>query len=773
MELQNFFAQDVNGNIVPGAVCSLFLPGTTTLATGLQDINNVPMGNPFNADANALVQFRAPNGVYDLHIAAGALSNTLQITCADNLQALAELASFLGTHPTAPTVRTDSTPLQLGDRYFNSGDDLEYLYKSTGWEPNNLDGAIIAAPGGSSVVGFQQAGPGSVVLTAAVKMGERMSITDKGAMPGSDCAAAIVSALASTSWDIYVPRGAFIATVTAANAASIFSALNKIKIDGTLTLTVDPVVIAGLSTEVTCNSPDAQKIALIGATPISTTATSQISVSGSAKAYSVTIGVASSAGAVVGNYAKIFTNITGTGDYYSHAGAWEITGVDVGGANRITLLNTHHGAAFPTNTLTGGTVRIIKSVLQFSGCDAFRFEGGQPFGLIDNLIIKGDWNLAAATGTTGSHGIITASPRIAGGGSSNAVFNTAGNGAIGENVGVVSFGEQGIAISGRGVLVANSVASCSNRKRGWYAEGGHIRDKASVGSGNGEDGFIADTTGFIQAALSWACGNGLNGFWSTNNSFIAAATSVASGNLGSGFEARGLTRIGGDLSKSINNGLFGYSATDGGMIDGDGSLADGNGAGGYEGVKGIIDAKNSSSINNIGYGYRGQVGSMVRSSGSGTVSGNTLGSYRNVESIVIDIAGASTPQDVPTPTVGQRVYNPTKTHNWLTTITSIGDMVLSFDGSAKITLKNDGAWQPVVDGGPQIGTTALKFSQVNAIAGRFTGPVQHGQYTMATLPNVATYSGYLIDVTDAAGGPKTCRSDGSAWKILNTTTTVT
>lgn len=153
MELQNFFAQDVNGNIVPGAVCSLFLPGTATLAAGLQDINNVPMGNPFNADANALVQFRAPNGVYDLHIAAGALSNTLQITCADNLQALAELASFLGTHPTAPTVRTDSTPLQLGDRYFNSSDDLEYLYKSTGWEPNNLDGALIAAPGGAGLVG--------------------------------------------------------------------------------------------------------------------------------------------------------------------------------------------------------------------------------------------------------------------------------------------------------------------------------------------------------------------------------------------------------------------------------------------------------------------------------------------------------------------------------------------------------------------------------------------------------------------------------------------
>lgn len=568
----------------------------------------------------------------------------------------------------------------------------------------------LASTSGATGVGFFQTGTGSILLTSAVKMGERLSITDKGAIPGSDCATAILSALASTSWDIYVPRGAFIATVTLANAASIFTALNRIKLDGTLTLTVDPVTISGLTSEITINSPDAQKIALIGSTPISTTATSQISVSGSAKAYSVTIGVVSSAGAAIGDYAKIFTNATGTGDFYAHAGAWKITGIDVGGANRLTLLNTHHGATFPTNTLTAGTVRIIKSVLQFSGCDGIRFEGGQPFGLVDNLIIAGDWNLSAATGTTGAHGVVVSTPRIAGGGSSNAVFNTTGNGAIGENVGVVSFGEQGIAISGRGMLVANSVASCSNRKRGWYAEGGHIRNKASVGSGNGEDGFIADTTGFIQAALSWASGNGLNGFWSTNNSLIAAATSVASGNLTNGYEARGLTRMGADLTKSINNVGFGYTATDGGMIDGDSSLASGNGAGGYEGVKGIIDAKNSSSTNNIGYGYRGQTGSLVRSTGGGIVSGNTLGSYRNVESLVLDLSGASIPQDVPTYTVGQRFYDSTKAIYMGFAVSSIGDMTLSTNTTARYVFKADGTQHPSVTNINTIGRSTNIYS---------------------------------------------------------------
>lgn len=54
----------------------------------------------------------------------------------------------------------------------------------------------------------------------------------------------------------------------------------------------------------------------------------------------------------------------------------------------------------------------------------------------------------------------------------------------------------------------------------------------------------------------------------------------------------------------------------------------------------------------------------------------------------------------------------------------------------------------------------------------FAFPMQLPQYTVSTLPSAAAYSGFLIDVTNAQGGPKVCRSDGSAWKILNGTTTV-
>ena len=53
-----------------------------------------------------------------------------------------------------------------------------------------------------------------------------------------------------------------------------------------------------------------------------------------------------------------------------------------------------------------------------------------------------------------------------------------------------------------------------------------------------------------------------------------------------------------------------------------------------------------------------------------------------------------------------------------------------------------------------------------------SGPFKVGQYTLATLPAASAYEGYDIDVTDAAGGPKRCRSNRTNWLILNTTTPV-
>lgn len=153
MEIKNFFAQDSQGNIMPSADCYLYLPDTTNLATGLVDADGLPISNPFKASLIGQVQFGAPNGVYDLRIARGTRDTTIRIQCADLLQSINEIGAFLGPHATAPTTRNDGSPLQLADRYLNTTDQNEYIYKASGWVNNNVDSELLATSEGASLIG--------------------------------------------------------------------------------------------------------------------------------------------------------------------------------------------------------------------------------------------------------------------------------------------------------------------------------------------------------------------------------------------------------------------------------------------------------------------------------------------------------------------------------------------------------------------------------------------------------------------------------------------
>lgn len=83
MEIKNYVAQDDQGNILPGAVCRVYIAGTSTLADPLIDVNGNPLGNPFDAGPNGLVQFGAADGEYDLVIAWGGRSQRIRVQCLD------------------------------------------------------------------------------------------------------------------------------------------------------------------------------------------------------------------------------------------------------------------------------------------------------------------------------------------------------------------------------------------------------------------------------------------------------------------------------------------------------------------------------------------------------------------------------------------------------------------------------------------------------------------------------------------------------------------
>lgn len=150
MQLQNFYAWDSNGNIMPLATGMLYLPGTETLATGLQDVNGAPLSNPFTADSKGLFSIAAPNGYYDFFVNNGPRSGRLRVMFIDVDKVAADAATastaagvatartvrFVSASTTAPTVRDDGSALQIGDRYVNTTTQVEYIYKSGGWASN-------------------------------------------------------------------------------------------------------------------------------------------------------------------------------------------------------------------------------------------------------------------------------------------------------------------------------------------------------------------------------------------------------------------------------------------------------------------------------------------------------------------------------------------------------------------------------------------------------------------------------------------------------------
>lgn len=95
MEVKNYFATDTQGNVLGSAQVYLYLAGTTTLATGLQNISGAALGNPFTSEANGLVQFKAPDNNYDLRVVKPGREFTIRIQCFDGVAFIADGADKL------------------------------------------------------------------------------------------------------------------------------------------------------------------------------------------------------------------------------------------------------------------------------------------------------------------------------------------------------------------------------------------------------------------------------------------------------------------------------------------------------------------------------------------------------------------------------------------------------------------------------------------------------------------------------------------------------
>lgn len=181
MELKTYFAQDLQGNVIPSPTVYIYQPGTTTLATGLQTASGAALSNPFTGTSTGQIQLRAPTGAYDMRIAGAGRDYTIRVQFIDLDQQVAEAQSILndlkgrwyGALASDPTTDPNGAPVGAGDSYFNTTLNQTRVYSGTAWlAPFN--------PTDSSAVAFQQAGTGAVATTLQSKLRETVSVKDFG-----------------------------------------------------------------------------------------------------------------------------------------------------------------------------------------------------------------------------------------------------------------------------------------------------------------------------------------------------------------------------------------------------------------------------------------------------------------------------------------------------------------------------------------------------------------------------------------------------------------
>lgn len=200
MELKSFFAQDAEGNSLPGATCYLYEPGTSTLASGLQTAAGAALDNPFQANADALIQFRAPDGEYDLRVTSGARDYRLRVQCVDLADAIARAEDAANRAEAAATSWSQVVPV-TASRSLGLADLGAYL-RSTAAAAITLTvepQAAVAWPADAEIE-LRVAGAGSVTLVAA--SGVALNPPHGGTLTLSTRMGVLLKCVGADVWDI-------------------------------------------------------------------------------------------------------------------------------------------------------------------------------------------------------------------------------------------------------------------------------------------------------------------------------------------------------------------------------------------------------------------------------------------------------------------------------------------------------------------------------------------------------------------------------------------
>lgn len=738
MELKTYFAQDAAGNIISSAVVNVFLQGTTTLATGLTRADGTPLENPFAADGAGRIQFRAPDGYYDVQVSAGSgIIQTLTIQCVDYSGAKAD-----ADRAEAAATRAESSAEQASDvvdAFITFGGELTPVPELT------------AVPKHSNPdIGDELDAQAQALLNRTEKLNDRVnkravSLYDHNGMPGEDCTDAILSALDATPGAVLVPAGDWVSTPTLENVHKVLAALSRLQVDGNLRISVPDGTSNGNATAL-CNLSGVGSVSVVGATtPARRSIVGFISATGSAGAWDVVLQLDSVEGVAVDGFLHT-TDVTGTGATAIHRGCWPVLSINAT-ANQVTVRNNCWKAVFPTHTITNSNTYPINAVLKFNNSDGFFVRRGQLF--LDKLIVRGNaedyWSASNVTGTEkGTHGLYAGGPTVAVNGkvdNVNPYGLSGGSISLGRMVGVYDFDQQGIVTELGGWVYGDFVSSCFNRRRGFYAStGSGIRAKHVSANGNYLDGLISDISGAIYASSSsCACGNGATGATSSSAGVVVVDSIIAKANGTNGLMAVSNGMLQATSAKVGSNGGHGFYAEYGGTIYSNGSSSTGNSQTGcYAGGGGYIRGLDMVINDNVQQAFRADEGGYINAIGS-TMSGNSADfSLRNGGQILLGsgmVGGGQTAETVSlrnlTTMKGTRIATTSGGDSFLVGFDTVGAGTYTYDYTFSGTTNG---FYPAADNTKLLGRSSNRWSTV--FAG--TGTINTSDQREKTTPEQIT-----------------------------------
>lgn len=454
-------------------------------------------------------------------------------------------AGFLAPSANAPELRENGLPLQAGDRYFNTEEQSEYIYKDSGWAANDSLEAIselnsqISQESRSN--GIPRANDDGKIDQSWLPGAPMRSISLRafgGVMDGiTNDYAALSAALDAGSIPVF-DGPCLISPSNAEESAKALSSIDSWQLQANAELSLPARNDIELDRLLDLKNSTLGRLLVTGKYLSSGRALSLASNGGGSTAWNFDVALASAAEVTVGD-TLLMKPTTGWTDWDAFvAGSWQVTAVN---GNTVSFTTSNAYPSLPASPISTGAldVYVLRTVVRFPRNSIGLRLNGAILGGLKNIAFRGRFDIASESAFDGKGDGLQV------GGAAD-TYNTGLNeseqiqqGAIWcQRVAFNQFQGNGIQ-NFHGSLAGSLIFTSGNAWRGEQSAGcAESLIKSSVSSGNGASGYETEAVGDTDFADSWAIGNQQQGVVAIGLSQLGGLRFVSMFNLAAQADAR-------------------------------------------------------------------------------------------------------------------------------------------------------------------------------------------------------------------------------------------